>query len=176
MVARPEVMADEARWRRNRLVTKLVPVEGLLTDNLTATPLDTYRNYRFITARQFDDGNRLRDLHRASGQEPRVIGRCGPRGDRSHKSERQKARESRAWARLAKMYNRLVPKHATPKIKQEGMMLQSCLANVCCYGQAAEMWAMSQGHEPHLGLVLLKEALDALFENRPKKAGKARKT
>lgn len=149
-----EVALDpgEKRWEHNRLVGRAVPAGGVIALNATATPLDAYRHATIITARQFDAGNSLRDNWIRAGRQPRltVMLEGGGGGSGEVSDERDRA-QTRAWKRVA------------AKLKQLDVVTASCVWNVCCMEEGAEAWAARMGKPGHVGLVVLKDGLSAIF-------------
>ncbi len=149
----------EKRWDHHRLIGRQVAGGEIHAYNATATPLDAYRHARVITARQFEAGNGLRIQWARAGREPRMTAVLdGTRGCSSvgfvmegEVGDEQDEKQTRAWKRFTRKLDRLDP------------IAASCAWNVCCMGQGAEAWAQRMGKPGHLGLVVLKEALDAMM-------------
>ena len=58
--------------------------------------------------------------------------------------------QAMTFGALARRLKRLIPVHA------------AMVTDVCCFGEAAEMWVARMAQPPHIGLLRLREALDAL--------------
>ncbi len=56
---------NEMRFRRHRLIRRTI---------VTVTPLDAYRHAGFLTRRQYDAGDRLRDIWHRAGRAPKMTG------------------------------------------------------------------------------------------------------
>ncbi len=136
----PDCVIDpnELRFKRHRLVRRTV---------VTVTPLDAYRHAGFLTRRQFDAGDRLRDIWHRAGRAPKMTGDLELVG---HGRTEMTDNQARAWDRLAKMLNPLIPHH------------RARVHDVCCFEHGAEWAAANLGQPAHVGLIMLRNALDAL--------------
>ncbi len=150
---RPAVDADEKRWRQNVLVASAMPGAYF---NATATPLDAYHHDGIITPQQFDDGCRLRSLWERAGQAASVTGSLEPRVSCGGGEEMS---DDQAWA-LGRY--RTITRHLDAAI-------MSILLNVVCWGMGAEAWAAGKGRPGHLGIPMLRVALDALALPPPRR-------
>ena len=139
---------NELRFKRHRLVRRNI---------VTVTPLDTYRHAGFLTRRQYDAGERLRDIWHRAGRAPKMttdlelVGR-GP----AEMSDAQ----ALAFEELAEMLKPLIPDH------------RALVHNVCCFEHGAESAAGNLGQPAHVGLMMLRDALDALSRVRASKRRK----
>jgi hypothetical protein len=156
----PVIDPNEQRWRHNSLVSNELVGIGRMTTNATATPLDAYRHVGIITQRQFDAGNWLRDNWVAAGREPRLTAALdgtrvdGAGGDPGEVGDARDVARTKAGRRVDK------------KLKSLGDDAASCVWTVCCMGEGAEGWAARAGKPGHMGLVVLRQALDAMGGGR----------
>ena len=136
----PELAIDpgELRFQRHRLVRRTV---------VTVTPLDAYRHAGFLTRRQFDAGDRLRAICHRAGRSPKMTGDLELVG---HGRGEMTDNQARAWDKLAKMLQPLIPHH------------RALASAVCCFEHGAESAAGNLRQPAHVGLMMLREALDAL--------------
>lgn len=139
----------ERRWQQNRLVVGEMPGVPRAFWNVTKTPLDAYHHAGFISEGQYSAGDNLRLIWEKAGREPKLVIPLDERvGDRSH-GEMSEA-QSDAWDRLRTILANLEPVPA------------SAVYNVCCLGDAAEFWAANKGMPAHVGLLVFRDALEAL--------------
>ena len=139
----PAISPDELRWRHHRLRRRV---------NATATPLDAYRYARLITQRQFDAGDRLRDIWHRAGRAPKMTADLELISyGRPDMTDAQAA----AWKMLAKIFKPLTPLH------------RATLSGVCCFEHGAELTVANLGQPAHMGLLVLRDALETL--SRPKR-------
>ena len=134
----PAIDPNELRFQRHRLVRRTV---------VTVTPLDAYRHAGFLTRRQFDAGDRLRAIWHRAGRAPKLTGDLELVG---HGRGEMTDNQARAWDKPAKMLKPLIPDH------------RALVHNVCCFEHGAESSAGNLGQPAHVGLMMLREALDAL--------------
>ena len=144
--AEPVISADELRWRHHRMVRRV---------NATATPLDAYRYGKLITQRQFDAGDSLRDIWHCAGRALRLTGDLELI---SYGRPEMTDRQARAWAELAAILKPLTPTH------------RAMLSGVCCFEHGAELTVGNLGQPAHMGLLILRDALEALPRPRQKRA------
>ncbi len=133
----------ELRFRRHLLVRRTIA---------TATPLDAYVFAGIITRRQFEAGDRLRDIWHRAGRAPKMTADLeiiiyG----RPEMTDNQAA----AWSKLAKLFEPLTPLH------------RATLSGVCCFEHGAESTVANLGQPAQVGLLVLRAALEAL--SRPKR-------
>ena len=138
------ITPDEPRWAHNKLVIR--PREGRAY-NVTATPLDAYHDGGIIGTREFNAGDKLRDLWRAAGRCPRVTADM-----KQHIAGLVVMTDDQAtaWGEFARRLQRLDPIDA------------SAVWNVCCMDEPAEIWAKRMGRDAHTGIQTLRAALLAL--------------
>ena len=116
---------------------------------LTQSALDRYFAREQISQRQFDAGQKLYRLWRASGGGQRVTASYGPRV--------QGARElTDAQAALRNDVNGVLRRMGP---------LAAILVHVCLCDEAARDWAHARGDAPQAGIVVLRLALDALADH-----------
>ncbi len=140
------IVPNELRFKRHRLVRRNIA---------TATPLDTYRFAKLITQRQFDAGDRLRDTWYRAGRAPRMTGDLELV---SYRHPEMSDSQAAAWDKLAKIFKPLTPLH------------RAVLSGVCCFENGAESTVANLGQPAHVGLLILREALEALSRPRRKRA------
>ena len=138
----------ELRFKRHLLERRTIA---------TATALDTYRYARLITARQFDAGDRLRDIWHRAGRAPKMTADLELISyGRPEMTDDQAA----AWKKLAKLFKPLTP------------LYRATLSGVCCFEHGAESTVAHLGQPAHSGLLILREALEALSRMKRKYAAK----
>ena len=93
-------------------------------------------------------GDSLRALWHQAGRSPPVTGSLEPRIASNHAEMSDEA--DAAWGRLAEVLDGLTPIEA------------SAAYDVCCLDQGAERWARSKGKPEWTGMLLVREALEAL--------------
>lgn len=126
----------------------------------TQNVLDTYLVTGRITQEQHDAGMRLYRDWRASGCEPRIVGGYAVRfGSSSNMTPEQ----SDARLRLNRAFDAVGP-------VAHGILVHVCLCNI-----AASQWARDRGHVERAGIVVLKEALIALWCHYESTARRRRK-
>ena len=136
----------ELRFKRHLLVRRTIA---------TATPLDAYRFAKLITQMQFDAGDRLRDIWHRAGRAPKMTADLEIISyGRPEMSDAQAA----AWKKLATILKQLTPLH------------RAVLSSVCCFEHGAEHTAANLGQPAHVGLLVLRDALEALSRPRRKRA------
>ena len=136
----------ELRFKRHRLVGRTIA---------TATPLDTYVFAGIITQRQFDAGDRLRDIWHRAGRAPKMTADLELISyGRPEMTDAQAA----AWKKLAKLFKPLTP------------LYRATLSGVCCFEHGAESTVANLGQPAHSGLLILREALEALSRPRRRRA------
>lgn len=115
--------------------------------NETATPLDAYVHAGFLTNAQFNAGDQVRELWAKAGREPKMVRDLEIVG---HSSEEMTDAQSEAWHDLVRIIKPLIPLH------------QSVVERVCFYGEGAEGAVRRWAQPDWLGLLILRDALDAL--------------
>ena len=132
----------ELRFKRHRLVGRTIA---------TATPLDTYVFAGIITQRQFDAGDKLRDIWHRAGRAPKLTSDLELI---SYGHPEMTDAQAAAWKKLAAMLKPLNPNH------------RALVHDVCCFEHGAESAAGNLGQPAHVGLLVLRDALDALSKPR----------
>ncbi len=157
------VSADEARWRHHRLAVGDMSILGRHFRSATATPLDAHAYAGFPTPAQYSAGDQLRTLWRLADREPKVTGSLEPyiKGSVDEMSDEAAA----AWRCFSDALTGLEPVAA------------GIVYDVACFGRGAEAWARRNGKPEWIGLIVLREALEALAEHmrggRRKRSGVA---
>lgn len=149
--AKPAPVIDprEMRWRYNRLVPADMPTAAPVS--VATTPLDAYRHAGAISDEQYDAGDRLRVLWTEAGRDASVTSSLEPYvsgGEHDEISDQA----SEAWGKFRRITLRLAKDHFL------------CVYAVCLVGEPVEKWAASRGAPGQLGILFLKDALDALGE------------
>jgi hypothetical protein len=132
----------ELRFKRHVLVRRTIA---------TATPLDTYRFAKLITQVQFDAGDRLRNIWHRAGRAPKLTSDMELI---SHGNPEMTDNQARAWAELAAILKPLTPMH------------RAVLSDICCFEYGAEHTVANLGRPPHVGILILRDALKALSRTR----------
>ena len=142
----PVISPDELRWRHNRLRRRI---------NTTATPFDAYRYAKLITQRQFDAGDKLRDIWHRAGRAPKLTSDLELI---SYGHPEMTDAQAAAWKKLAAMLKPLNPNH------------RALVHDVCCFEHGAEHTVANLGQPAHVGLLVLRAALEALSRPKRKRA------